>query len=135
MIGMGQNRLGCAFYRSGGDKLYSTRQPAQALTCQEARLTNESSNGARAYRGDLAYSIIGMPVRTGQTTVLFGDSPKRKVLCACGVIAEVDQSVASNKISLGKAVECRACRNERIAREREELEKHYSGDGEEEDSW
>jgi hypothetical protein len=76
-----------------------------------------------------------MPVRSAQSTVLFGDSPKRKVLCACGVIAEVDQSIVSNKMSLGKAMECRTCRNERIAREREELEKHYSGCGEEEDDW
>jgi hypothetical protein len=114
--------------------MHSTRQLAEALTFQEARLTNGSTSGARAFKSDLAYSMSGMLVhRPSQPTMLFGESPKRKVLCSCGAIAEVDQNIATKKISLGKAMECRACRNERIAREREELERHFSGKGEEEE--
>jgi len=59
--------------------------------------------------------------------VMFGSAPKRKVLCACGAIAEVDSGMASTKRGLGKSVECRSCRNQRIAREKEELDVHFSG--------
>jgi hypothetical protein len=65
----------------------------------------------------------------------FGEPPKRKILCSCGAIAEVDQGVVANKMVLGKAMECRACRNERIAREREELERHFSGQDDENEDW
>jgi len=65
--------------------------------------------------------------------VHFGEPPKRKILCSCGAIAEVDQGIAANKMVLGKAMECRTCRNERIAREREELERHFSGQDDIED--
>ena len=63
--------------------------------------------------------------------VMFGESPKRKVLCLCGAVADVDSRIASTKKRLGKSVECRSCRNERIAQEMEELRSHFSGeDGE-----
>lgn len=100
---------------------------------REARLTNDSLSGARAYKGDLAYPRISKPGRSMQVLMLFGDPPKRKVLCSCGAIAEVDQGIATKKMSLGKIMECRACRNERIARERDELERHFSGQGDEEE--
>ncbi len=70
-----------------------------------------------------------------QVVMAFGESPKRKVLCSCGAIAEVDHGIATRKISLGKSMECRACRNERIAREREELAKHFNGQDQEEEDW
>ena len=63
--------------------------------------------------------------------IMFGESPKRKVLCLCGAVADVDSRIASTKKRLGKSVECRSCRNERIAQEMEELRSHFSGeDGE-----
>jgi len=115
--------------------LHNTGQSAEALMSREARLTNDSLSGARAYRGDLAHPLVSKPGRSMQVLMLFGDPPKRKVLCSCGAIAEVDQSIASKKVSLGKIMECRACRNERIARERDELERHFSGQGDEEEEW
>ncbi len=36
--------------------------------------------------------------------VMFGESPKRKVLCLCGAIADVDSGIASTKKRLGKSV-------------------------------
>ena len=62
--------------------------------------------------------------------VVLGDSPKGKVLCLCGAIADVDSGVASTKKRLGKSVECRSCRNERIAQEMEDLKSHFAGDDE-----
>jgi len=63
--------------------------------------------------------------------IMFGESPKRKVLCLCGAIADVDSGMASTKKKLGKCIECRSCRNERIAQEMEELRSHFTGeDGE-----
>jgi hypothetical protein len=60
--------------------------------------------------------------------IMFGESPKRKVLCLCGAIADVDSGMASTKKKLGKSVECRSCRNERIAQEMEELNSHFIGE-------
>ncbi len=63
--------------------------------------------------------------------VMFGESPKRKVLCLCGAVADVDSRIASTKKRLGKNIECRSCRNERIAQEMEELRSHFSSENEE----
>lgn len=60
--------------------------------------------------------------------VMFKDSPKRKVLCLCGAIVDIDSAIASTKKRLGKSVECRCCRNERIAQEMEELRSHFNGE-------
>jgi len=58
---------------------------------------------------------------------VFGAVPTAKVLCRCGAIAEMDRTILSTKRSLGKTVECRRCRTNRIAREKEELDKEYFG--------
>ncbi len=58
---------------------------------------------------------------------MFGDTPRRKILCSCGAIADFDSSMASRKRLLGKVVECRACRNQRISHEMEELDAHFLG--------
>ncbi len=60
--------------------------------------------------------------------IMFGESPKRKVLCLCGAIADVDSGIASTKKRLGKSIECRSCRNERIAQEMEDLRSHFTGE-------
>jgi hypothetical protein len=67
---------------------------------------------------------------------MFVESPKRKILCSCGAIAEIDSAMVSTKNGLGKMVECRVCRNRRIAREFQEMEHHFNG-GEESggDGW
>jgi hypothetical protein len=62
--------------------------------------------------------------------IMFGESPKRKVLCLCGAIADVDSGMASTKKKLGKSIECRSCRNERIAQEMDELRSHFTGEDE-----
>ncbi len=60
--------------------------------------------------------------------LMFGDTPRRKVLCPCGAIAEFDSAMASRKKGLGKTVECRACRNKRIAVELEALDAQFNGE-------
>jgi hypothetical protein len=45
------------------------------------------------------------------------DAPTSRALCACGALVEIDRSVLKTKKALGKPVECRRCRNERVARE------------------
>jgi len=62
---------------------------------------------------------------------LFGASTN-KVFCTCGAIADLDSSAVSLKRRLGKEVECRHCRNIRIAEEQRELKELYS---EEEEGW
>ena len=64
---------------------------------------------------------------------MFGEAPRRKVLCSCGAIAEIDSAMASRKKGLGKVVECIACRNRRIADEMETLNAHFNGEGRPED--
>ena len=115
--------------------MHGTRQIAEAMATDGAWLTKESYSGAKASGSDLACSRASKPWPSLQVAMVFGDPPKRKVLCSCGTIAELDQGIASKKASLGKALECRTCRNERIAREREELERHFSGRDAEDDDW
>jgi hypothetical protein len=66
---------------------------------------------------------------------MFGPYSKNKALCSCGSLADLDSAVVSLKGGLGKRVECRECRNKRIAREHEMLEKHFSGEEEQEEDW
>jgi hypothetical protein len=88
-----------------------------------------------ALENRLDRSRQAMPPPSKQVRTLFGETTKRKILCSCGAIAEIDQGIAANKMMLGKAMECRTCRNERIARERDELEQHFSGNGDEAEGW
>jgi hypothetical protein len=131
----GANRLACAFYRSGGKILHSPRQLAEALNGHDAQLTNDSYDGAMALKNALDRSGRATPPPSRQLRTLFGDTPRRKILCSCGAIAEIDQGIAANKKKLGKVMECRSCRNERIAREREELEQHFSGNEDGAQDW
>lgn len=114
------------------------RQPANALDGNEgAHPLDRRPSSAMICETGVSESVFYHPYRasvTGQVT--FGEYRKRKVLCPCGAIAEVDSAVAGAKSSLGKTVECRSCRNRRIAHEREELDSHFKGaedDGE--DPW
>jgi len=58
---------------------------------------------------------------------MFGPNSMNKALCGCGAIADLDAEVVRMKRNLGKRVECTRCRNDRIAREREEIERHFLG--------
>lgn len=58
---------------------------------------------------------------------MFGPNSMNKALCGCGAIADLDSEVVRRKRTLGKHVECSRCRNVRIAREKEEMERHFSG--------
>jgi hypothetical protein len=55
-----------------------------------------------------------------------------RILCSCGAVTELDRSVVGIKHKLGKTVECRKCRNARIAREKEEEDIAFTGIKEEE---
>lgn len=82
-------------------------------------------------RQTMGKSVPEQP-RKAAITVLVEDGrmfggPTSRVLCKCGSVAELDRSVIGTKRGLGKVVECRRCRNLRIAREREELEQEFNG--------
>ncbi|OPY31083.1 MAG: hypothetical protein A4E32_02067 [Methanomassiliicoccales archaeon PtaU1.Bin124] len=64
---------------------------------------------------------------------MFGNGPTSRVLCRCGAVADVDRGVIGTKRDLGKAVECRRCRNLRISRERDELDLEFNGISENEE--
>ncbi len=57
-----------------------------------------------------------------------------RILCSCGAIVELDRSVVGIKHKLGKTVECRKCRNARIAHEKEEEDIAFTGI-KDEDEW
>ena len=65
---------------------------------------------------------------------MFGPYSMNKGLCSCGELTDVDSEVLRRKSELGKRVECRGCRNRRIALAHEHLELHYLGIEEEENS-
>lgn len=56
-----------------------------------------------------------------------------RILCLCGAVVELDRSSVGIKHKLGKTVECRKCRNARIAREKEEEDIAFNGIKEEEE--
>lgn len=64
--------------------------------------------------------------------MMFGPYSMNKGLCSCGELTDIDSEVLRRKNQLGKRVECRECRNRRIAMEHEQLEMHYLGLDEEE---
>jgi hypothetical protein len=59
--------------------------------------------------------------------------PTSRILCSCGAVVELDRSMIGIKHKLGKMVECRKCRNARIAREKEEEDIAFTGIKEEEE--
>ena len=108
------------------------RQIAQALKPADKDWRHSTDEGDL---NDDPIVIVRSPLRNQindvRGDIMFGESPKRKVLCLCGAIADVDIGMASTKKKLGKSIECRSCRNERIAQEMEELRSHFTGeDGE-----
>lgn len=116
----------------------SSRHVAEAINGRDARQTLEGPNRPRTVepRWPTAAPPMARPSpnhEAFQFQRLFGEASKRKVLCTCGAIAEVDTRIAGTKSRLGKALECRRCRNERVAMEREELERHFAGEDENED--
>jgi len=79
-----------------------------------------------------------------RTTILEGNASLRvelmfgpnsnsmnKALCGCGALADLDANVLRRKQNLGKRVECSRCRNRRIAEEKEALDRHFQGLGDE----
>lgn len=63
--------------------------------------------------------------------LMFGSYQKSKALCSCGKIVEMDSTVVRLKRRLGKEIECRTCRNERIGKDFEALETHSRGEEDE----
>ena len=71
---------------------------------------------------------------TGPSGMLMAEPvPTSRILCSCGSVVELDRSVVGIKHKLGKMVECRKCRNARIAHEKEEEDIAFNGVKEEED--
>jgi hypothetical protein len=108
------------------------RQIAQAL---EPAVKDWARSSGAVDINDAQILITRSPSKNQASAVLgdimFGESPKRRVLCLCGAVADVDSRIANTKKRLGKSIECRSCRNERIAHEMDDLRSHFSGeDGE-----
>lgn len=51
----------------------------------------------------------------------------RKIYCGCGRIIGIDSAIINVKMSLGKELECPMCRNQRIAKDIEEINMHFDG--------
>lgn len=58
-----------------------------------------------------------------------------KVYCPCGCIVDLDKNTIKLKLNLGKSIECMRCRNNRISAEIEMMERHFSGNSDEEPDW
>ena len=77
--------------------------------------------GLKARHSGLSGILIAEPIATS------------RVLCSCGDTADLDRSTVGIKHKLGKMVECRKCRNARVAREKEEEDIAFNGIKEEEE--
>ena len=54
-----------------------------------------------------------------------GLSKMKKIYCKCGRIIGLDYSQMKLKLSLGKELECIACRNARISKDIDDLNCHF----------
>lgn len=66
---------------------------------------------------------------------MFGPYLKGKALCGCGALADLDLGVVYLKKGLGKRVECRSCRNRRVAQEKDALDRDFFGIEEQDLDW
>jgi hypothetical protein len=57
---------------------------------------------------------------------LFGEWRGATVLCACGSLVRLDQAAVNRRRQMGKPVECRHCRNRRVAMDHEDLDNEYN---------
>lgn len=80
---------------------------------------------ARTGMGVAALNPMGSSI--AEVALMFGPYSMNKALCGCGALADLDTEVVRRKRGLGKRVECVNCRNRRIAKEQELLEKHFLG--------
>jgi hypothetical protein len=105
----------------------------------------EAAFGHRVDKIEPTFGILGrrdefMPAIRGQTrcaepseVLMLEHVETSRVLCSCGAVTELDRSVVGIKHKLGKTVECRKCRNARIAREKEEEDIAFTGIKEDEE--
>ncbi|MCG7844103.1 MAG: hypothetical protein MIO90_01575 [Methanomassiliicoccales archaeon] len=56
---------------------------------------------------------------------MFGEWRGATVLCACGALVRLDQGSVYRRRTMGKPVECRTCRNQRVAMELENLDNEF----------
>lgn len=75
--------------------------------------------------------MIVLPDLSGERHVSlsspFGEWQGATVLCACGCLARLDRATVHRRRMMGKPVECRACRNRRVALEKEDLDSEFYG--------
>jgi hypothetical protein len=117
----------------GRDRLYNV-QLAEAAFGQGADKI-EPKFGVLGRRDDFMPSIRCRARATEPSEMLMVEHVETsRILCSCGAVTELDRSVVGIKHKLGKTVECRKCRNARIAREKEEEEIAFSG-LKEDDEW
>ena len=57
-----------------------------------------------------------------------GLSRMKKIYCRCGRIIGLDSSQVKLKMKLGKELECTECRNVRISKDIDEMNRHFDGD-------
>ncbi len=86
-----------------------------SITDRRTRIEGPAYAGWEASRSDI-----------GEHT-MFGPYSINKGLRSCGTLTDIDSQVFRLKNELGKEIECRECRNKRIAMEHEQLELHYLG--------
>jgi hypothetical protein len=116
----------------GRDRLYHN-QIAEAMFGRES-VRIEPKFDFLGFR-DEHRSIMGLKVRSKMPSLIVEPIATSRVVCSCGDTVELDQSMVGIKHKLGKMVECRKCRNARIAREKEEEDIAFNGIKEEEDCW
>ncbi|MGD0818090.1 MAG: hypothetical protein ABR986_06780 [Methanomassiliicoccales archaeon] len=115
-----------ACYRVGRDRLYND-QLAEAVFGRGADKIEpkiEVLGGRDDFKPTLGCKARSM----GPSGMLLSEPvATSRILCSCGAVVELDRSVVGIKHKLGKMVECRKCRNARIAREKEEEDIAFTG--------
>jgi hypothetical protein len=121
-----------ACFRVGRDKLYND-QIAEAVFGRGVDMIEPRIEILG--RGDEFMFTTGSKVipRGSSGMLMVEPMATSRILCLCGAVVELDRSSVGIKHKLGKTVECRKCRNARIAREKDEEDIAFSGIKEEEE--
>ena len=76
----------------------------------------DEMSGSYAHRGQMVRTLDHL-----------SENALMSVYCECGRIVILGRAEMKLKLSLGKELECMACRNARISREIDALDDHFNG--------
>jgi hypothetical protein len=103
-------------------------------TCRETGVLHASCGKEEGWNMDSTIAVKSSPYFAYTLLNFHGIGRTKKIYCKCGRIIGMDSAQANLKLRLGKELECPFCRNERISKDIDEMNMHFEGLDEDDDS-